>query len=120
LVGRIVNADSGGSFATLTHARLRAAQGDVTGAVRILRVILEVQPGHDEARGFLAEIEHRVAIVHAEPLEIAEEAVMPAAAGALSLLFREALDAHRPAPRIPRLLSWLERIQRQRGEHHVR
>ena len=38
----MVNADSGGSFATLTHARLRAAQVDVQGAVRILRVSLEV------------------------------------------------------------------------------
>ncbi len=116
----MVNADSGGSFATLTHARLRAAQGDVTGAVRILRVILEVQPGHDEARGFLAEIENRLAVAHTEPLEGAAEAVTPATAGALTFRFREALDAHRPNPRIRRLSSWMERMQRNREGRHVR
>ena len=115
-----MNADSGGSFATLTHARLRAAQGDVTGAVRILRVILEVQPGHDEARGFLAEIENRLPAAHVEPLEVAADAVTPATAGDLILRFREALDAPRPAPRIRRLSSWLERMQRNRGWNHVR
>ena len=44
-----MTAEPGDSFATLTHARLRAAQGDVRGAARILRVILEVQPAHREA-----------------------------------------------------------------------
>lgn len=115
-----MSADSGGSFATLTHARLRAAQGDVTGAVRILRVILEVQPGHDEARGFLAEIEDRLSAAHVEPLEVAAEAVMPATAGDLTQRFRDALDARRPNPRIRRLSSWLERMERNRGGPHVR
>jgi len=115
-----LRADSGGSFATLTHARLRAAQGDVTGAVRILRVILEVQPEHDEARGFLAEIENRRPAAHAEPLEVAAEVVTPATAGDLTLRFREALDAPRPSPRIRQLTSWLERMQRNRGWDHVR
>ena len=114
-----MSADSGESFATLTHARLRAAQGDVAGAVRILRVILEVQPGHHEARGFLAEIENRLAVAHTEPLEAATETVTPATAGDLTFRFREALDAHRPDPRIRRLSSWLERMQRNRGGHPV-
>jgi len=114
-----LNADSGRSFATLTHARLRAAQGDVTGAIRILRVILEVQPGHDDARGFLAEIEKRLAVAHTEPREAAEEAVSPATADGLRLRFRQALEAHRRAPRIQRLSSWLERIQHNRGGPHV-
>lgn len=115
-----MNADSGGSFATLTHARLRAAQGDVPGAVKILRVILEVQPGHHEARGFLAEIENRLAVAHSEASEVAAEAVTSATAGDLTLRFREALDASRPSPRIRRLSSWLERTQRNRGGRHVR
>jgi len=115
-----VSADSQESFATLTHARLRAAQGDVFGAVRILRVILEVQPGHHEARGFLAEIENRRPAAHAEPLEVAAEAVTSATAGDLTLRFREALDAPRRSPRIRRLTSWLERMQRNRGWNHVR
>lgn len=116
----MVNADSGASFATLTHARLRAGQGDVTGAVRILRVILEVQPGHQEARGFLTEIENLRSVVHAEPSEVVAEAVTPATAGDLALSFREALDVHPRIPRVRRLSSWLERIRRNREGHHVR
>lgn len=115
-----MSADSGGSFATLTHARLRASQGDVAGAIRILRVILEVQPGHHQAREFLADIENRHAVAHTEPLEPIAEAVTPARAGDLTHRFREALDAHRPNPGIRRLQSWLERIERNRGGQHVR
>jgi hypothetical protein len=115
-----MKADSGGSFATLTHARLRAAQGDVNGAARILRVILAVQPGHDEARRFLAEIENRTAVAHSEIVEDVVPDVTPAATGDLTRRFREAL-AHRdtdwPAGR---LLSWLERTQRNRGARHDR
>ena len=78
-----MNADSGGSFATLTHARLRATQGDVAGAARILRVILEVQPAHREARELLAELTGRVTVKHAEPPEERAPAAVPAAAGDL-------------------------------------
>ena len=115
-----MKADSGGSFATLTHARLRASQGDVAGAVRILRVILEVQPEHHQAREFLAEIETRRAVAHTEPLEPAAEAVTPATAGDLTHRFRDLLDARRPNPHIRRLSSWLERMERNRGGRHVR
>ena len=115
-----MKADSGSSFATLTHARLRAAQGDVKGAGRILRVILEVQPGHDEARRLLAEIKDRAAVAHSETVEDSVEAVTPAATRDLTRRFRDALghrDADRPAMR---LASWLERTQRNRGARHDR
>ena len=115
-----MHADSGASFATLTHAKLRAAQGDVRGAVRILHVILEVQPGHHEARAFLAEIENRLAVTHTEPPEVAAEAVMPATVGDLTRRFRNALDARGPSDRVRRLSLWLERTQRNRGARHVR
>lgn len=115
-----MSVDPGASFATLTHAKLRAAQGDVAGAARILRVILQVQPGHDEASAFLAEIENRIAVAHTEPLEVASEAVTPATAGDLTLRFREALDPRRPSGRVRRLALWLERAQRTRGARHVR
>jgi len=115
-----LSADSGASFATLTHAKLRGAQGDVRGAVRILHVILEVQPGHHEARGFLAEIENRLAVTHTEPSEVAAEAIMPATVGDLTSRFRDALDTRRPSQRIRRLSSWLERTHRNRGARHVR
>jgi len=115
-----VTANSGGSFATLTHARLRAAQGDIGGAVRILRVILSVQPDHEEARALLADIEDRVSVRHAEPEGAAAEPVKSATAGDLSGRFRKALSnpsGNAPADKLSR---WLERARRNRGERHVR
>jgi len=115
-----VSADSGKSFATLTHARLRATQGDVKGAARILRVILEVQPGHDQARALLAEIEGRAAIAHHEATEGAAEAVTPATTGDLTRRFRDALGGRAPSARVRRLTSWLTRTQQNRGARHDR
>ena len=37
-------------IATVTHARVRAAQGDVAGALRVLRSLLTDSPGDPEAR----------------------------------------------------------------------
>ena len=73
-----VKLDAGGSFATLTHARLRAAQGDIAGAMRILRVILDVQPHHRDARELLGEIQDRVSVVRGEPEEHPPEPARPA------------------------------------------
>ena len=115
-----MSADRGESFATLTHARLRVAQGDVGGAARILRVILEVQPGHHEALKLLDELEGRVTVVHTEPEEVAAAAVVPATADDLTRRFRDALgDRLRSVP-VERLVLWLGRIQRNRGARHVR
>ena len=36
-------------IATVTHARVRAAQGDVAGALRVLRSLLAASPGDTEA-----------------------------------------------------------------------
>lgn len=85
-------ASSGESFATLTHARLRAEQGDVAGAARILRVILAVQPGHREARALLGELE-------SGPMGSPNDAA---------------------SIRIRRLSSWLLMLQRNRGARHAR
>lgn len=114
------NVEPEGSFATLTHARLRAAQGDVGGATRILRVILAVQPGHREARELLAEIEDRVADPHKESWDDPAEDVMPATAQGLTGRFRDAIDARGRGARIQRLSVWLLRMQRNRGVRHVR
>jgi hypothetical protein len=83
--------EPGSSFATLTHARLRASQGDVAGALRIVRVILSVQPGHREARALLAKLESR-ALVSPPPSA--------------------------PA-RVRRLSAWLIRVKRNRGPRRV-
>ena len=112
--------DSGGSFATLTHARLRAAQGDVAGAKRILRVILDVQPGHDEARALLARIEHRSVAVLPESEEAALEPARAATAGDLAVAFRGALSSPKRGPGVLRLSRWLQRIERNRVVRHVR
>ena len=115
-----MNADSGGSFATLTHARLRVAQGDVGGAARILHVILEVQPAHREARELLDELTGRVTVAHAEPAEEQAAAAVPAAAGDLSRRFRDALNDRRRSARAERLSLWLARAQRNRGTRRAR
>ena len=91
---------SGGAFATLTHARLRAGQGDVAGAVRILRVILAAQPNHTEARAFLGELDGRVAITYRNPVGMDGKA--------------------RHRARAAHLSQWLDQIRRNRGERRVR
>jgi D-serine deaminase-like pyridoxal phosphate-dependent protein len=106
-----------GTFATLTHARLRAAQGDVDGAARILRVILAAQPEHREARSFLAELEDRVPITYRDPEPVAAEVVQPAVAAELTVRFRKALDGGRNAAPLTR---WIERVRRNRGVRRVR
>jgi hypothetical protein len=114
-----MSAEPGGSFATLTHARLRVAQGDVGGATRILRVILGVQPAHREAQELLDELTGRVGVTHTEPAEEPAVDVVPANAGDLARGFREALAPNRRDARIERLSGWLEQAQRNRGARHV-
>ena len=99
----------------MTHARIRARQGDVSGARRVLTGILERSPDDAEARTLLAELEgkagRRARVEPAEPL------VLPEAADARALAdrFRRTLA---PAPRIAvvsgrvrRLEAWLTRIR---------
>jgi hypothetical protein len=116
----MVSEGSGGPFATLTHARLRAAQGDVAGAVRILRVILAAQPDHDEAREALDALQHRVDVTYLEPPPIEPEEAMPAAAADLAARFRDALGAAPHVTRAARLDRWIRSIRRNRGARRVR
>jgi hypothetical protein len=113
-----VSTNSSGSFATLTHARLRASQGDVAGAVRILRVILDVQPGHDEARALLAELSGRMGVPHREPEDVAPLPVKAATADGLARRFRGMLSADGTRGGIDRLSAWLTRVERNRGSRH--
>jgi len=83
-------------------------------------VILEVQPGHDDARALLAEIESRTSVAHSEAVEDAAEAVTPATTGDLTARFRDVLDGRAPGPRVRRLSLWLARTQRNRGARHDR
>jgi hypothetical protein len=52
-------ADGPDALATLTHARLRAEQGDVRGARRLLRAIVARRPDDERARELLARLGDR-------------------------------------------------------------
>jgi hypothetical protein len=87
--------------------------------MRILRVILSVQPEHEEARALLTEIEDRVSIRHAEPEGPAADPVTSATAGDLSGRFRDALASSESRAPVERLSRWLGRVRRNRGERDV-
>jgi uncharacterized protein HemY len=64
-----------GPLTTLTHARLRALQGDAAAARRILTAILERTPEDVEAQTLLAELAGRGVRPHAA--EVDEPAEQP-------------------------------------------
>jgi len=100
-------------IATLTHARLRAAQGDVVGARRIVAEILRHEPQHPEAQELLP----RLGAGRGRPAELADEpAPGPPEAGdpaQLAARFQSRLAGVPPPrdPRIVRLEDWLQRIR---------
>jgi len=101
---------------TLTHARLRAAQGDLAGAREILREILRRKPDHAAARELLDELAGRVSRAADEPAEAVLPAPRAADPGELAARFRTTLTGRhqraRVDPRIARLEAWLTRIRR--------
>jgi hypothetical protein len=113
---------------TMTHARLRADQGDLAGARRVLRDILESDPRNDEARELLTRLGSRRARPAADDRPDLPPPPRSAAAGELAAAFRRELSADESAPstaaetddtaettnsarRVERLESWLERIR---------
>jgi hypothetical protein len=106
------DAADGQHLATITHARLRAAQGDIRGARALLLDILHRNPGHSEARELLAQITGHED--KPRPAEKAERlaAPEPGDLGRLSLEFKQVLfrgDRPRRA-RIERLEQLLRSI----------
>jgi len=98
-------------FTTVTHARLRALQGDRAGAAELLQAILEQDPANDEARWLLASLGRPAAPPSPAAADDAEPRREPAAAGALGSMFRARLEAAPPAAaRAQRLRLWLRRI----------
>lgn len=98
---------------TLTHARIRAAQGDVEGARGILEEILAARPGDLEAQLLLRDVARaRGAPRAAEP---AEEALPPPVPGEPALL--SARFAH--AGRATALEAWLERLRRGKARERA-
>jgi hypothetical protein len=123
---------------TMTHARLRADQGDLVGARRILRDILEGDPRNDEARALLARLGSRrgrqaaddrpapAGLPAAAMADAGLPAVASAKAGDLADAFRRELSTDEPSPapdagdaahtattarRVERLERWLARIR---------
>lgn len=107
-------AASGDPTATLTHARLRIAQGDLRSARRVLRSIPEHSPHHREAQDLLRSIAGRADRAERPPADEAPEPRRAAGAAELAGRFKAALgrrpvsDAER---KIERLRAWLARVQ---------
>lgn len=98
-------------FASLTHARLRARQGDYRGAARVLRELLERDPDRQEAQQLLRRIGRLADTGQSpKPQEPAVSPPTPAEAGRLAGRFRKALGG--PDPRVRRLERWLGKIRR--------
>jgi hypothetical protein len=113
-----------GPLATVTHAKLRAAQGDAAAAREILQAILEAYPGDEEARAVLARLEGE----RDRPVPVEEEdSVGPPQTedpAALAARFRKTLrgrgEEKGGSGVILRFEALLERIARQRGRGHAR
>ena len=106
-----------GLLATVTHARLRAAQGDPEGARRLLRGILRERPGDPEAERLLRDLEQARQRRRDEPERPVEAAPVEGDARGLASRFRAALGGTREAreaaaPAVKRLKRLLERIER--------
>jgi len=120
----LVDRESGvGLVPTLTHARLRAEQGDVETARRLLEAILAERPDCSEARSLLDGLSG----VSAAPCREAQDEVPPppepAGAEDLATRFRAVLE---PGTRgVDGRVRWrleelLKRIDEGRGERRAR
>jgi hypothetical protein len=96
---------------TLTHARLRAQQGDAGGAADILRELLVRRPDDREAEALLASLPG-AGTPHQEPGEAAPRPPTPAHAEALAPSFRRALAGGERAGKRRRLERFLETVTR--------
>jgi hypothetical protein len=102
---------------TLTHARIRAKQGDLAGARRVLEGILERSPEDVDARSLLDELAGRAG--RPARTERVEALSLPEAAEARALAdrFRRSLGSGVPiagvSGRVRRLEAWLTRIRRR-------
>ncbi len=115
--------DGRATLATVTHARLRASQGDVRGARRILEAVLLARPDDAEA---LALFESLSTIAEREAAEEPEEPPPPPVAADPAVLlgrFRVILGAAGDPPRrrvARRLGAILRGIDESRGMKRAR
>ena len=102
-------------FETLTHARIRAAQGDRSGARRIARSILERDPGDRGARDLLEALGASGDLPAVEPEEPTPDVPVSAAPQDLRASFRARLGLDAPGDPRAALTAWLGRIRENRG-----
>jgi len=107
-----------GPLLTTTHAKLRAAQGDVATARRILQAILAERPGDEEAAALLATLAPAADAGYSEPKDEPLAPPEPARGDELSARFREALAAGPPIEATGGLRTRLEDFLRR--IHEVR
>ena len=97
---------------SVTHARLRAQQGDSTGAAAILRELLAHRPEDWEAAELLASLPG-TATPHQEPTHPLPQPATPASAAGLARAFRRRLATSRTArERLRRVLAAVTRHAR--------
>ena len=97
---------------TVTHARLRAQQGDEEGAVRILQAVLARRPGDPEAATLLASLTG-CTLTHEEPEDPPLQPPAAARADDLARSFRRRLAGARPLhQRLQRFLAAVTRHAR--------
>jgi hypothetical protein len=98
---------------TLTHARLRAEQGDRSGARAILARLLADDPGNLAARKLLLQLDVQPDTEHEPERDEPAGARQPADAESLGARFRSALGEAGPQgdeERAGKLRRWLRRI----------
>jgi len=99
-------------LATVTHARLRIAQGDLRGAREILYELLASEPHHAEARQLLLTLPGRRETAPAVEADESLPPRRPAAPAELSRTFRSlrAADSGTVERKVRRLRAWASRI----------
>ncbi|MCH7781260.1 MAG: hypothetical protein IH848_10460 [Acidobacteria bacterium] len=98
---------------TLTHARLRRAQGDTQGAIAILEALIDEGAGGEELRQLYLALAGDQPGPHFEPELASEEAPHPAALESLTAAFRRELDPRASDESVRRLERWLTRVRRE-------
>ena len=96
---------------TLTHARLRAAQGDAALARRICRALLELRPGDERAAELLARLDRVADQAPARRSPGGPRATRGASAAELKRQFGRLVGSARAAdPRVARLERWARAV----------
>ena len=97
---------------TLTHARLRRAQGDIQGAIAILEALIDAGQGGEELVQLYLALGGDEQRVHREPALPAEDAPVGGSLDELCEQFRRELGCGSAAESVRRLERWLSRVRR--------